>query len=119
MSESEQEPGRYESDIEGLGGYIRFPFPFMWEHLKLWWAESIGKLRGKGSLDLDTVEVEFLAARRLIAVYGEWAIEGVTLEQAEALAVPADLMSFVIESADAYIWPHLPEKKRRLILTTI
>ena len=53
----------------------------------------------------------------LLTEFGEWAVEGVPVGEAKADRVPLEVMSWVVDCADEYIWPQLSEKKARLLST--
>lgn len=121
MDKDKWPPGYYEPDIEkypGLAdypGHIRFPFPLELPHFKAWWKAAIEAAKNLSKLDWDTFEGEWEASKVLLVEFGEWEIKGVPVGNVRENRVPLELVSWVTECADEYIWPQLSVKKARLL----
>lgn len=114
---SESAPGRYDSPFEDHPGYIQFPYPMMFPHFRDWWKAAVEPLKNLTRLDFDHLDCEWQGAKKLITEYGEWAIQGVAVGDAKNDNVPLEVISWVEDCAEDYIWPQLSEKKRRLLST--
>lgn len=110
-------PGRYESNLAGYPGHIQFPNPLRLAHFKAWWETAITPLKTLTKLDFDHAMSEWKAAAKLILEFGEWEIKSVPRGEVAADQIPVEVVNFVLECADDYIYPLLPEKKRQLIRT--
>ena len=114
---NEVAPGRYESPLDDYPGHIQFPAPLMFRHVKEWWKLAIEEIVGKRGATFDVIAAEWYAAKRLILGYGEWAIDGVGRGDVEADEVPAEVINFVMNAADVYIYPKLPPTALRRVRT--
>ena len=114
-------PGYYPCELNGCGGHIQFPHPLTWTHVRAWWEKVIEPLKEKSRLDFEYTDLQWKGARDLILDFGEWSLTGPACAPGNAKAdeVPAEVATFVIESAEAYIVPFLHPRLRRMLSTTI
>ncbi len=117
-SKNGTQPGRYESPIEAYPGFIQFPYPFTYRHFQTWWKSGVEPIKKLSRLDFEAFNFEWEAVKRLLLDSGDWQIEGIKVGEVETDDVPMEVISFVVQSADEYIYPLLPAKKQ-LLLSTI
>lgn len=114
-------PGYYEPDVdkypnlEKYPGHIQFPYPLELTHFKAWWKTAIESAKELTKLDWETFEGEWEGAKTLLLEYGEWEIKDVPRGHVKENRVSLELVSWVTECADDYIWPQLSVKKARLL----
>ncbi|MFQ5433846.1 MAG: hypothetical protein ACE5FD_03130 [Anaerolineae bacterium] len=116
MADKEQ-PGRFSRN-GNYPGFIQFPHPLMLNHLKTWWETAVTELKGKSPLDFDGVELELKAAVELVSKYGTWGIEGVTIGDAQDGNIPAEVATWLINTASVYMLPFFPFGIRRKLFTS-
>lgn len=111
-------PGRYPSPLEQYPGFIQFPAPLMYAHFKEWWIRTLEPLNDVRKLDFRGFDLEWEGARYLITEFGEWSISGVPIGDVKTGNVPLEVVNFVRQAADHYLFPQLSPKESRLLLMT-
>lgn len=119
ITQEEEKPGYFESNIKDYPGYIRFPHPFQLAHVKLWWKTAVEPLKDKTALDWDYQIAEWNAAKEILLAHGEWAIKGVDESMVKNDDVPAIVIKLVTEAANMYIPPFLPSSAQRRLRAVI
>lgn len=118
-----EKPGHYEYSANGYSGHIQFPYPLTWSHVKEWWTRVIKPMKDKDlrRLDFEYTDCQWEGARDLLLDYGQWALTGAGVAPGDAKngTVPAEIVTFVIESAEDYLLPFLHPRLRRMLSTTI
>lgn len=112
------QPGRYPSPLEKYPGYVQFPPVLMYAHFKLWWQKVLEPLKDVARLDFKGIDLEWEGARDLLLEYGEWQIQGVPVGEVKANHVPLEVVNFVRQAADHYLYPQLSPKELRLLYTS-
>lgn len=118
---TDDKPGYYPCELSGYGGHIQFPHPLTWTQVQQWWQKVVEPLKEKSRLDFDYTAVQWQGARDLLLDFGQWELTGPNCSRGDAKAdnAPAEIVTFVLESAEAYIVPFLPQRLRRMLSTTI
>lgn len=109
-------PGRYPSPLEKYPGFVQFPAPFMYHHFKEWWQRTLEPLKEVAKLDFKGLDLEWEGAKYLLLEFGEWQLSGVPVGDVRSNNVPLEVVNFVRQAADHYLYPQLSPKELRLLL---
>ena len=113
----DEKPGYYPSELEAYPGHICFPYPLTLPQFKVWWKASVESVKELTRLDFNSFNAEWEGAKRLLIEFGEWEIKGVPIGEVKADNVPLEVVSWVCDCAEDYIWPQLSSKKQRTLST--
>ena len=108
--------GHFECALCDYPGYFKLPNPFLDRHMKIWWEVAVNPLKKLSEFDWAFYDGEWQAAVELIRDFGEWEIEGVPAGDLTTDGVPAIVKAWVMQEANAYIYPFLPYNIRRKML---
>ena len=110
---TEDKPGFFTSEIDAHPGTIQFPYPLMLEHFREWWKLAVEGAKGTSVLDYAFYQGEWDAAKKLLIEYGEWRIDGLSMNDVLGDRVPQEVVNWVVGCADLYVTDFLPPKARR------
>lgn len=115
--ESETRPGYFDSPIAAYPGYIQFPHPFTLDAFGKWWKRAVEPVLDAKTMAFASASWEWEGAKHLLLDHGEWAVKSISRDDVVENRVPLEVVSWVEDCQDAYIWPMLSQKKRRRLST--
>ena len=110
-----QRPGYYVSPLEQYPGYLQFPVPLEYPHYKDWWIKTIQPLKEINKFDFARIDLEWEGAKLLLLEWGTWGLSNISPGKVKANQVPIEVVNFVREAADDYLYDLISPKDLRLL----